>query len=91
MQRQRQNLFQSNLYLPRGREVIFVAEVLPPVQTEAGERHMMRVVVERNAAEISDPIILAVDTKTMQMFATPGEGNLNIGMELGDAGFARNE
>ena len=155
MQRQRQNLFQSNLYLPRGREVILVAEVLPLVQTEAGEWHPMRVIVKRNTALVSDPVILALNMKAMQMFAPPEEktqfailrtlrksasfktttyrlalqlwsrhaslsprsqhadlislkslackdfllvsspppveGHLNIGVELGDAGFARNQ
>ena len=88
---QRHNLFQSNLYLPMGREVIFIAEILPPVQTKAGERHTMRVVAERNAAEVSDPIILAVDTKAMQVLATPVKSDLNILVELGETGFARNQ
>jgi hypothetical protein len=51
----------------------------------------MRVVGKRSTAEISDPIILALDTKAMQMLAAPVEGNLNILMELGEAGFARNQ
>ena len=60
VQIQRQNLFQSNLHLPMSREIIFVAEVLPQVQTETGERHTMRVVIKRNTAHVSDPIILTL-------------------------------
>ena len=51
----------------------------------------MRVIVKRNTALVSDPVILALNMKAMEMFAPPVEGNLNIGVELGDAGFAGNQ
>ena len=46
---------------------------------------------QRNTALVSDPVILALNMKAMEMFAPPVEGNLNIGMELGEAGCARNQ
>ena len=57
---------------------------------ETGERHVVRVVVKTDAIQITDPIILAMNSEAMQTLAAPVESNLNICMKLGDAGLAQN-
>jgi hypothetical protein len=83
---QRKYLFQPNIDSPVGYEVILVAERFPSVHSEARERHCMRVVIEADAAQIGNPVIPAMNAKTMQMFPAPVQASLNVWMELSDHG-----
>ena len=51
----------------------------------------MRVVIEADAAQISDAVVLAVDVEPMQVFPAPVKGNLNVVMELSDGGLTGNQ
>ena len=46
----------------------------------------MRVVIEADAAEIGNPVILAMDAEPMPVLSAPVKGNLNVLMELSDGG-----
>jgi len=46
----------------------------------------MRVVIEADAAQIGNPVILAMDAEPMQVLTAPVKGNLNVLMELSDGG-----
>jgi len=48
------------------------------------ERHLVRVVIEADAAQISNAVILAMDAEAMQVLLAPANGNLNVLMELSD-------
>jgi hypothetical protein len=51
--------------------------------------HRVRVVTEVDAAEIGNPVILAMDAEPMPVLPTPVKGNLNVLMELSDGGLTR--
>src|SRR5205823_15079179 len=87
----RQDLFQPEVYPPVGGEVIFIAERFPPVEPETGQQHPPRIVIKAEAAQISNPVILAGDPEAMQVLVAPIEASLNVFMELGDAGIAGQE
>ena len=46
----------------------------------------MRVITEVDAAEIANPVILAMDAEQMPVLPAPVKGNLNVLMELSDGG-----
>ena len=46
----------------------------------------MRVVIEADATEIGNPVILTVDVEPMPVLPAPVKGNLNVLMELSDGG-----
>ena len=50
----------------------------------------MRVVLEADAAEKGNPVILAMDPESMQVLPAPVKGNLNVLMELSDGGLTGN-
>jgi hypothetical protein len=51
----------------------------------------VRVVIEAHATQISNAVILAMDTEAMQVLPAPVKGNLNVLMELSDGGLAGNQ
>src|SRR5215831_11866442 len=51
----------------------------------------MRVVTEVDAAEIANPVILAMDAEPMPVLSVPVKGNLNVLMELSDGGLTRDQ
>ena len=58
---------------------------------ETRERHLVRVVIEAYAAQISNAVLLAMDTEAGQVLPAPVKGNLNVLMELSDGGLAGNQ
>ena len=46
----------------------------------------MGVVIEADPAEISNPVIFAMNAEPMQVFLTPVKGSLNVLVELSDGG-----
>jgi hypothetical protein len=70
---------------------MLVAERFPWVEPEMGERHLVRIVLKANPSQIGNPVVLAMNAEAMQVLTTPNKGNLNIVMELGDAGLAGKE
>jgi len=51
----------------------------------------MRVVLEADAAEKGNPVILAMDPESMPVLPAPVKGNLNVLMELSDGGLTGNQ
>src|SRR5215831_5654272 len=71
---------QANIHAPIGEEVVIVAERFPPVEAEAGKPHVVRIVVKAHATQVSNAVVLALDTEAMQMLIVPIEANLNVFM-----------
>src|SRR5205823_7626887 len=77
--------------LASGYEVVLVAERFPSVQSEMRERQFVRVVIEAHAAQIGNPVILAMNAEAMQVFPAPVKGNLNVSMELSEGDLTGNQ
>lgn len=58
------------------------------MQTETGKRDPTRILIEYYAAALWDPVIPAVNTKSVQVFAAPVESDFESVVEFGDARFA---
>src|SRR6516165_10679868 len=76
---------------PIGYQVVLVAQRFPWVQAETGQRHRMRVVIQADAAQIGNPVILAMDAESMPVLPAPGKGNLNVWMELSNGCLTGNQ
>jgi hypothetical protein len=61
------------------------------MKPETGQQYRTRVVIEADAAQIGNPVILAVNAEPMQVFPTPVKGSLNVLVELSDSGLTGNQ
>ena len=58
------------------------------MQPKFKELYLLGIIFEADAAEVSDPIVLAMDAESMQVLSTPGESKLKNPVQLGDTGVA---
>jgi hypothetical protein len=64
-------------------EVVEVAEALPAMEASRHEWHVARITIEAGTARPRTAVFLAMDPEAMEMYVTPGEDNLQRGMEAG--------
>ena len=84
-----QPVFQANLQNPAVNEIVLVEKPLPPMQTEIAQPDLPGIISEAHPAGASHAIVLAVDTKAMQMdIIPPIHYGLEHGVQLPDAGIA---
>ena len=79
----RENLLQPEVEFPIRREVVFIAKALSATQTEVGKRNPAGIFITHQAAPLWNPVVFAVNAKTVQVFATPVERDLESVMEFG--------
>ncbi len=58
------------------------------MQTETGKRNPARILIEHYGAALWDPVIPAVNAKSVQVFAAPVENDCESVVEFGEARFA---
>jgi hypothetical protein len=58
------------------------------MQTEVGKRNPAGIFIKHHAAPLWNPVVLAVNAKTVQVFVAPVESDLESVMEFGEARFA---
>jgi len=61
------------------------------VQVQAGQRHLTRIDLKAGTAWPRAAILLAMNTKIMQMHVAPGEDDLQRGMKRGEGHIAADE
>ncbi len=83
-----QPIFQADLQDPAVDEIALVEKPLLPMQTEIAEPDLPGVISEADPPVASNAIVLAVDTRAMQMDIIPIHYGLEHGVQLPDAGIA---
>ncbi len=81
----RHHALKANIMDPIVAHIVFVDEALTVPEPEVGKSDLERIVVKPQAAFASDPIVLAMHAKAMQMQVLPTHGGLEHGMQVADA------
>jgi hypothetical protein len=76
---------------PAVEEVVLVEEPLADPQAEIGKVDLICVVTEPETARVGDATLPAVDDEAVQVLVAPAEGELEGGVEVGDAAVAADQ
>ncbi len=76
------------LVAPAVEEVVLVEESFADAQAEVGKLHFMRVVAEPETARVGNAVFPTVDDEAVQVLVAPTQGDLEGGVEVGDAAVA---
>jgi hypothetical protein len=87
----RQHGFQAQLTFPVIDEVVDVAEALPSMSAQRHELHVARINTEAGTTKTRAALLLAMETKAMEMHIAPGEDELQRGIEGGQGHVAADE
>jgi hypothetical protein len=72
-------------------EVVLVEEPLSDAQAEVGKLDLMRVVAEPQTARVGHAVFPAVDDEAVQVLVAPAQGDLEGGVEVGEAAVASDQ